>query len=78
MDRTSVQSTTLASVGYDVGTHVLELEFRSGEIYRYAAVPSAIHRALLSAESKGQFFNQKIRNCFSHDRVLSAGSPKTI
>ncbi len=41
MDRTSVQSTTLASVGYDVGTHVLELEFRSGEIYRYAAVPSA-------------------------------------
>jgi hypothetical protein len=78
MDRTVIESTTLASTGYDVGTHVLELEFRSGEIYRYAAVPEAIHRALLSAESKGQFFNQKIRNCFSHVRVKSAGSRKTI
>ena len=78
MDRISVESTTLASAGYDVGTQVLELEFRSGEIYRYAVVPEAIHRALLSAESKGQFFNTNIRNCFSHARMISAGSRKTI
>jgi hypothetical protein len=74
MDRTSVESRTLASAGYDIGTQVLELEFRSGEIYRYAVVPEAIYQALLSADSKGQFFNQNIRNCFSYTRVLSAGS----
>jgi KTSC domain len=74
MDRTSVESKTLVSAGYDVGTRVLELEFRSGEIYRYAAVPKAIYQALLNADSKGQFFNQNIRSCFSHTRVLSAGS----
>jgi hypothetical protein len=78
MDRVSVESATLASVGYDQGTLVLELEFRSGEIYQYLAVPPSIHRTLLNAESKGQFFNRSIRNSFSYTRALSAGSAKTI
>ena len=61
-----VNSTLLASVIYDVGESILQLEFRDGAIYRYFAVPAAIHNGLLAAESKGTYFNRTIRNCFRY------------
>jgi KTSC domain len=72
MDHTPVESTTLASVGYDAAARMLELEFRSGERYRYLDVPLSLYRDLLSADSKGRFFNHHIRNRFSHTLLLGA------
>jgi hypothetical protein len=64
-----VNSTLLASVIYDVGELILQLEFQNGAIYRYFAVPAAIHNGLLAADSKGSYFNHKIRNCFPYTRL---------
>jgi hypothetical protein len=64
-----VNSTLLASVTYDVGQSILQLEFCDGAIYRYFAVPAAIPNGLLAADSKGSYFNRKIRNCFRCTRI---------
>lgn len=72
MDRVPVESSTLASVGYDATNLMLELEFRSGEVYQYSAVPHRFYRELLDAESKGSFFNRHIRPRFPHVHLAPA------
>ncbi len=47
MDRKPVRSSNIRSVGYEVETQVLELEFHSGGIYRYPGVPEVIYRGLM-------------------------------
>jgi hypothetical protein len=64
-----VDSTSLASVGYDAASQTLEIEFRTGALYRYLAVPAEVHRALMSAESKGRYFSQHIRDRYRFQRV---------
>jgi len=59
-----VDSSLLASAGYDAGESVLQLEFRDGAIYRYFAVPAAVYDDLLAADSKGSYFNKQIRGRF--------------
>jgi KTSC domain len=58
--REPVSSAALSSVGWDDGT--LEIEFTSGEVYRYRDVPALVFRQLLRAESKGTFFQERIRD----------------
>jgi hypothetical protein len=72
IQRTAVTSTSLTSVGYDRAGQVLEVEFRSGAVYRYLAVPERIHRELLAAESKGRYFSQHIRGRFHFRRMEEA------
>lgn len=60
MRREPVSSEALSSVGWDDGT--LEIEFTSGEVYRYRDVPDLVYRQLLRAESKGTFFQERIRD----------------
>jgi hypothetical protein len=69
MRREPVDSSTLASVGYDETQFLLELEFRSGELYQYLGPLNNIHRELMTAESKGRFFNQHIRDRFPYVRL---------
>jgi hypothetical protein len=78
MDRTPLDSTTLAAAAYDIATGVLELEFRSGALYHYFSVPLSLYPDLIAADSKGRFFNHSIRNCFPLARVAPAASAKTI
>jgi hypothetical protein len=72
IERTPVDSTNLASVGYDAAARVLEIEFHSGGVYRYREVPRAVFDALLAAESKGRYFLEHIRGKFAFDRVTEA------
>lgn len=74
LDRTPVESTDLASVGYDERRHVLEIEFRSGGIYRYAEVPKETFSGLMASESKGRYFAAHIRNHFRHERLRPRSS----
>jgi hypothetical protein len=62
----AVESTTLATVGYDDARELLQLEFCSRAVYHYFGVPAAVHAALLSAASKGGFFNRAIRGHFPY------------
>jgi hypothetical protein len=59
--RVPVESTTLVSAGHDANSATLELQFRSGAVYRYFGVPQRVFQDLLQAESKGVYFNQNIR-----------------
>jgi hypothetical protein len=60
MKRQPLRSSVLSAAGYDPATAVLELQFTSGDVYRYFAVPPSVFRALLDADSPGAFFNTTI------------------
>jgi hypothetical protein len=72
MNRTVVESTTLATVAYDDARELLRLEFRSRAIYQYSGVPPAVHQALLQAFSMGGYFNRVIRGRFPYALVSNA------
>jgi hypothetical protein len=74
IERKPVQSSDLASVGYDAKLRLLEIEFHSGGIYRYREVPPEIHGQLLAAGSKGRFFATRIRDQFRCERVKARAS----
>ena len=59
-----VESTALATVGYDEDRELLRVEFCGRAIYHYFGVPTALHQGLLRASSKGSYFNQAIRGRF--------------
>ena len=66
-----VQSSVLAHAAYDDALAILEVEFRSGIVYRYFHVPQQIYQDLLQAHSKGAYFNRRVRTVFRHARVDS-------
>lgn len=54
-----MDSTSIASIGYDRRGRELEVEFRqSGDVYRYSGVSVAEHGEFMAAESKGGYLNQ--------------------
>lgn len=59
----------MRSVGYLAKSKILEIEFESGEIYQYFEVSGVVFEALLSAESKGRYFNGEIRDDYECVRV---------
>jgi hypothetical protein len=70
MERTPVQSSNLASVGYDSDSATLEIEFHHGGIYQYYGVPSDVHDGLMAAGSKGTYFDQTIKKAgYSYSKV---------
>jgi hypothetical protein len=62
MHRTPVESDAIRSIGYDREAMILEIEFADGAVYQYLRVPADVHDAFMSAESKGKFFQQSIRD----------------
>lgn len=69
MDRISVRSTNIRSVGYDAGSETLEVEFTSGSIYQYFDVPETEYEGLMSAASKGRYLNQNIKDRYRYTQV---------
>ena len=65
MIRTPVSSSNLASVGYEPGTYVLEVEFNNGRVYQYLDVPQAHYDSLMMVPSVGAYFNANIRDSFT-------------
>jgi KTSC domain len=61
MNRISVSSSNLASVGYDQTTQMLEIEFLHGGIYQYSGVPSSVYDGLMTADSHGSYFITTLR-----------------
>jgi KTSC domain len=66
---TAVESTTLRSVSYRRVAQVLLLEFQSLVVYCYFGVPEDVYRELMAADSKGSYFNRKIRGRFPYRRL---------
>ena len=67
-DRTAIASSLLAAMRYS-SQATLDLEFRSGAVYRYFTVPRAIVDGLGAADSKGAYFNRHIKDRFPFQRL---------
>lgn len=69
MRRDPVASSNIMSIGYDVASETLEIEFQQGAVYQYYNVPKPIYDELKAAPSKGKFFASQIKNIFPYARV---------
>ncbi|MEQ8228166.1 MAG: KTSC domain-containing protein [Rhodospirillales bacterium] len=69
MERYSVASSNIASIGYDEPSQTLEVEFLNGTIYQYYGIPQNVHDQLMQAGSKGRFLNTYIKNAYGYSRV---------
>lgn len=64
-----MDSSAIATVGYDEDISLLEIEFTSGEVYRYFAVPPSVVRGLWDAESAGRYFGEHIRGVYPERHI---------
>ena len=69
MNRESVVSSNLESVGYDPRTMTLEIEFRDGSVYEYYKVPPHLHEGLLAAGSHGKYLNAEIKTRYDYKKI---------
>ncbi len=69
MERQPVSSSNLVSVGYDEDSSTLEVEFKSGTVYRYLNVPSFEYERLMAASSHGIYFNANIKDKYPFERA---------
>lgn len=59
--RSPMASSCVASAGYAEAFLALDVEYRSGALYRYCFVPRAVYEGLLAAASKGAYLNHYIK-----------------
>lgn len=66
MQRTPVNSTDVAEIGYDSNSMTLEIVFHSGGVYQYFDVPESEYRGLMQAGSKGKYFHANIKDNYRY------------
>lgn len=69
MQRTPVSSSNLVSVGYDMDTETLEVEFKGGTVYQYFNVPENEFNNLMNASSHGVYFSANIRENYDFEKL---------
>lgn len=65
-----VESSNITSVGYDVATEEMRIQFASGGLYTYPDVPMEVAEDFVGAESVGKFFFSNIRSQYEGTRVV--------
>jgi lysyl-tRNA synthetase, class II len=60
-------SVAINEFDYDEEKKILKIVFENGGIYQYHDIPNNIYKGLKDAPSKGQYFNQQIRDKFGFD-----------
>jgi hypothetical protein len=68
----SLQSSMMTFAKYDDDASELDITFTSGKTYRYLEVPVEVYEGLLDAESKGEFFNDSIKDEFNFSEVRNS------
>jgi hypothetical protein len=69
MERIQVNSSNIASVGYDAGSEILEIEFISGGTYQYSGVPEGVYEGMMGADSKGKYFHANINKKYPFTKL---------
>lgn len=72
MNRVSVRSSNIQSVGYDADSSILEIEFHSGALYQYYGVPQRVHEGLMTARSTGTYFNDHVKEKYRSTQIRGA------
>ena len=70
--REPVQSSTISSAGYSRKSRMLDIEFRTGAVYRYQDVPASVYAAFTAAQSKGRYFGAEIRGKYVFEKMKVA------
>lgn len=68
MERHYVDSSMATSVGYDPVNSILEIEFRSGEVWQYHNLPENVYFEMISG-SIGKYFQAHIKGQYPESRV---------
>jgi hypothetical protein len=61
-----VDSSNIEAVGYDAASSELHVQFLKSGLYVYHDVPQHVFEELLSADSKGSYFNRNIKPVYTH------------
>lgn len=61
MQRSTVSSSNIASIGYDAEYQILEVEFLNGSVYQYFNVTESLYQGLMIAQSHGNYLDQYIK-----------------
>lgn len=69
MERTLVNSSNIASIGYDEDNQILEIGFNDGSVYQYSGVPSSEHDGIMNADSKGKYLHANIKNRYPYVKL---------
>ncbi|HEY0965164.1 MAG TPA: KTSC domain-containing protein [Candidatus Saccharimonadales bacterium] len=69
MNRISVSSSNISSIGYDAETQTLEVEFHDGSIYQYYGVPQLEHAGLMNADSHGKYLDLYIKDKYRYQKI---------
>lgn len=69
MERRSVSSSMIRSIGYDESISILEIEFNSGAVWNYHDFPLTSWYEFDGAESHGKFFHSFIKNNYRESQV---------
>jgi hypothetical protein len=68
MEHEKIDSSMIASVGYQKEEQILEVTFQNQTVYEYYKVPQELYYQFLEASSKGQFMNQHIIGIYEYAR----------
>jgi hypothetical protein len=77
IQRQPVNSSDIASIGYDAATETLEIEFKAMGIYRYFSVPKNVADDFQRTPSPGKFFRQHIKVKYAWEKVGRAENDKS-
>lgn len=69
MKMISVESSMIASAGYDKKSKTLQVLFHTGNLYEYYEVEPEIFQELLDAPSKGHYMLNHIIDCYAYTKV---------
>jgi hypothetical protein len=70
MERQTVKSRILRSVGYNESIKILEIEFQNGLVYQFLDVPPKVYADLMHSGEIGKYFSEKVRPLFRTKQVV--------
>ncbi|NOT84350.1 MAG: KTSC domain-containing protein [Methylococcaceae bacterium] len=69
MEKVSVTSSNVESIGYDKDSQTLEIEFKNGTTYQYFDVPENVYNELEQADSVGGYLASRIKGTYRYSRA---------
>ena len=69
MKRINIQSSSIVSIGYDIDSETLQVEFTRGAVYNYYQVLPRQFCELLFADSIGSHFSKRIAKIYNFEKV---------
>ena len=68
LNRISVSSSNIVSIGFDSNFGTLEIEFKNGGVFQYFDVPESIYNGIMSASSHRKYLSQNIKNNYRYSK----------